>query len=70
MTRVVVLALAVLAVAAGTAPAAHARAAIGIGDQKASMFDDPRFRELGIRHARLSVAWDAMAYPWQVQEID
>lgn len=70
MTRLVVLALAALAVAAGTAPAAHARAAIGIGDQKASMFDDSRFRTLGIRYARLAVAWDAMSHEWQREEID
>lgn len=71
MTRLLatVTAVLVLAAAAASTPA-HARTVIGVGDQKASMFDDPKFRELGIRHARLSVAWDAMSYPWQVQEID
>lgn len=70
MTRVVAVTLAAMAVAAGAAPAAHARAAIGIGDQKAEMFDDPRFLTLGIRFARLSVAWDAMDHGWQRTEID
>lgn len=71
MTRLLATVTAVLVCAAAAASTpAHARAVIGVGDQKASMFDDPRFRDLGIRHARLSVAWDAMAYPWQVQEID
>jgi hypothetical protein len=66
------LATALAAVLAATcaAPAAHARAAVGIADQKASMFDDPRFRELGVRHARLSVGWDAMSSDWQRAELD
>ncbi|HEX2016570.1 MAG TPA: hypothetical protein VGN69_07730 [Solirubrobacteraceae bacterium] len=33
---------------------------VGIGDQKPAMFSDPRFAALGLRHARLTVAWDAM----------
>ncbi len=65
------VAVALVLAAAAAATPAHARtAAIGIGDQKPSMFDDPRFRDLGIRYARLSVAWDAMSYDWQVAEID
>ena len=33
---------------------------IGIADQKPTMFVDPRFVELGIRHARLAVGWDVL----------
>lgn len=36
------------------------RLVVGIGEQQAPMFDDPRFRALGIRHARLVVAYDAI----------
>jgi Glycosyl hydrolase catalytic core len=51
-----VLALVVALVAA--APAHAGRGLIvGVGDQKASMFDDPRLNWLGIRHARLVVPW-------------
>jgi len=32
---------------------------VGIGDQKTHMFEDPRFKWLGIRHARLVVPWYA-----------
>jgi hypothetical protein len=44
--------------------------AIGMADQKDAMFVDPRFKALGIRYARYSVAWDAMKTPWQVAELD
>jgi len=35
---------------------------IGIADQKASVFDDERLRDLGIRYVRRSVAWDALHF--------
>jgi hypothetical protein len=34
------------------------------------MFGDQRFLALGIKHARLTVPWDAMRSGWQVAEID
>lgn len=43
---------------------------IGISDQKADMFADKRFGELGVRHARLAISWDALRVPWQVAELD
>lgn len=46
------------------------KAKIGIADQKAAFFSDPRFRALGLKVARRSVAWDALAYDWQVRDID
>ena len=46
------------------------QATIGIADQKADVFADQRFRGLGMRHARRSVAWDALLYDWQVRDID
>ncbi len=46
------------------------KAKIGIADQKADFFSDPRFLQLGLRIARRSVAWDAMQYEWQVEDID
>ncbi len=35
---------------------------IGIGDQKVDMFEDSRFADLGIRHVRLNIGWDALHY--------
>ncbi|HUR84299.1 MAG TPA: glycosyl hydrolase [Solirubrobacteraceae bacterium] len=43
---------------------------LGIADQKPGTFHDQRLTELGVRHARLSVPWDAMRYTWQQHEID
>lgn len=49
--------------ATATAPAAPPvpqRPIIGIGEQRAAMFSDERFAQLGIRHVRLVVPYDAM----------
>lgn len=46
------------------------RVQIGIADEKAAMFTDDRFRALGIRIARRSVAWDTFQYDWQVADVD
>lgn len=43
---------------------------VGIGDQKPDMFTDPRFADMGIRHARLAIGWDALTSPWQVEQLD
>jgi hypothetical protein len=43
---------------------------VGIADQKPDMFTDARFKDLGIRHARLTVAWDALTSDWQRRELD
>jgi len=72
MTRTV-LSLAVAFIATLPAPSATAQGPpvrIGIGDQKTAMFGDQRFLELGIRLARLTVPWDALATDWQRAELD
>jgi hypothetical protein len=43
---------------------------IGIADQKADMFSDPRFGTSGMRYARLAVGWDALSSPWQTAQLD
>ncbi len=64
-----------------TAAAAQARAQaavipqqtgvqVGIADQKPDMFSDPRFGALGIRRARLAVAWDVLTTRVQIAELD
>ena len=43
---------------------------VGIGDQKADMFSDPRFVALGVRYARIAVGWDVMTTPWELEALD
>lgn len=43
---------------------------VGIADQTGSTFSDPLFADLGVKHARLNLAWDALDYDWQVAELD
>ena len=78
-TLVVALTMALLAATAGgaslhDAPAAvipqQAGVEVGIADQKADMFFDARFRELGLKRARLAVGWDVMTTRAQVKELD
>jgi hypothetical protein len=52
------------------APTTSHALVIGIADQKADMFDDPAFTELGVRHVRINVAWDVLDGSWQQQELD
>ncbi len=63
------LALAALA-AALVAPAGQAKTTVGIADQSAATFSDPLFGDLGVKHARLNLAWDAFDYSWQLAELD
>jgi hypothetical protein len=60
MVRRTAAALVLLAIAAALPAVAHARAVVGIGDQKPEMFTDARFHWLGVRHARMVVSWDVM----------
>jgi hypothetical protein len=64
--------LALACLALGLAGQAQARpsAIIGIADQHGETFSDPLFGALGVKNARLNLAWDALQSPWQVQELD
>jgi hypothetical protein len=42
---------------------------IGIGDDKADMFTDPRFLALGIKAVRYDMSWDALSVPYQRAEV-
>ena len=66
MIRLILLVAALLCIA----PASANALVIGIADQKADMFTDQRFRELGIRHARIYVPWDVFSYSDQERELD
>jgi hypothetical protein len=50
---------------ARTTPAKGSGLVIGIGEQGTAMFADPRFRALKITHARLVLAYDAVAVPFE-----
>ncbi|WP_205698219.1 glycosyl hydrolase [Conexibacter sp. SYSU D00693] len=43
---------------------------VGIGEHGTAMFDDPRFRALGIRRARLVVAYDATKVRFEREIVD
>jgi hypothetical protein len=64
--------LALLAILAPTPALSQARqpAVIGIADQKPAFLTDPGFLKLGIKHARIAVAWDALKSDWQLAELD
>lgn len=66
----VALAVALLAaLTAGTAQAAAAAPVVAIADQKPAMFTHPLFGQLGVRHARYVVPWDAMDGGFQKAEL-
>lgn len=64
----IVAVIVVLGALAGAAPSQAL--VVGIADQKASTFSDARLTALPVRHARLSVPWDALDYGWQRQQLD
>ena len=56
---------------AAPAPAVAARTTtVGVADQHGETFSDPLFTALGVKHARLNLAWDALDYDWQLDELD
>ena len=59
MKRLLSLALLLLTVALALPSAAHAYT-IGVSDQKTGMWQDPRFRELGLSQVRILMAYDAV----------
>jgi hypothetical protein len=67
--RIAVL-VAVCALAVVAAPAAHARAIFGLGDQHAVTFREPVVRKLHFGVARLDLAWDWYRHPWMVSQAD
>jgi len=67
MRRLIVLLAAAVAL---LAPASAQALTVGIADQKPDMFLDERFGDLGIRHARVAISWDAMRHGWERAEVD
>jgi hypothetical protein len=50
--------------------AATARPLVGIGDQHAGSYEDPRMRALPLRTARLALVWDWHKDPYRVAQTD
>ena len=68
MNRVMIrlLSLSLLLTLALAAPAAAKAPIVGVGDQHATMFSDPSFQKLGVKHSRYVLAWDWYRHPWTV----
>jgi hypothetical protein len=64
------LLLALLTGMLAAAPAAAARPAIGIGEQKPGMFADAHWQRLGLRDVRYVAPWDALRDPVQRELLD
>lgn len=67
------LCLAVLTLLAGAAAgpaAAQAKPALGIADQKAATFLDPRLDDLHLKYARVYMSWDVLTDKASRQEMD
>jgi hypothetical protein len=59
-----------LFLAIGPAAARAATPVIGYGDQRAEMFSDPLFTQLGIRDSRIVVEWDTFRFPDKTARLD
>jgi hypothetical protein len=69
--RSLLLALVCLLALALAPAAAHAASpVIGYGDQRAEMFSDPLFTQLGIRDSRVVVEWDTFRFPDKTARLD
>ena len=64
------LSLSLLLTVALAAPAAAKAPIVGVGDQHATMFADPAFKKLGVKHSRYVLSWDWYRIPWMVAEFD
>ena len=54
----------------GKARSRTSKVQVGIADEKPQMFSDERFRALGLKTARRSVAWDVFEFDWALAEVD
>src|SRR3954470_24220358 len=68
--RSLLLSLVCLLALALAPAAARATPVIGYGDQRAEMFSDPLFTQLGIRDSRMVVEWDTFRFPDKTARLD
>jgi hypothetical protein len=62
-TRLTILALVAAVLLPASAAEARTNVRVGIGDQQASMFDQPAFTKLKIKRVRYFIRWDAIRHP-------
>jgi hypothetical protein len=62
--------LAVLCLTLSAPAAAIAKPLIGIGDQRAASYADPKLRALPFKTARLNLAWSWQRHPWLISQAD
>ena len=66
-----VVLLALVAAAPGAAAATPAPIPkIGIGEQNPEIFSSPYFKQLKVKHVRVTTAWDTLRHGWQRAELD
>jgi polysaccharide biosynthesis protein PslG len=65
-----VLGLALLALPTSPASARRAGPLVGVGEQHATMFASPAWRQLGLRDARYLTPWDTLDDPYQLSLLD
>jgi hypothetical protein len=66
----VILVLPLLAASSASGAASSARPIVGVGEQSHLVHQDHRIAQLGIRHFRFVIGWDAMRSRWQREEMD
>jgi hypothetical protein len=59
-----------LALAPAASAAAARRPAVGIGELRASMFTDARWKALHAPNVRVVVSWDVLWSPFELRELD
>jgi Glycosyl hydrolase catalytic core len=64
------LSLSLLLLLALAAPASAKPPLVGIGDQDARMFSAPAFQKLGVKHSRLTLAWDWYREQYTIDQTD
>jgi hypothetical protein len=67
-SRLILLVTALIVVAA--VPAAHAKATLGISDNKPSIFGDAGFKDLKLKSVRFVAPWDALSYAVDRENMD
>jgi hypothetical protein len=70
MRRLLVLTLLALAALPAAAHAAAAPLGVGIADNKADMFSDPRFQALHVGYARIDLRWDVLSDATATAQLD
>jgi hypothetical protein len=64
------LSLSLLLLLALAAPASAKAPIVGVGDQDSRMFSAPAFQKLGVKHSRITLAWDWYRTQYTIDQTD